>query len=124
VVPHAPQLLLSVCVLTQAPVHTDCPPGHAQRPISQLWPVTQAVPQAPQLAASVWTSTQIMRPPVMQMRFGVVHEIAHAPLTQSWPEGQAVAHAPQLAGSLAVSTQRPMQSVWPVGHAQRPAWQL
>jgi hypothetical protein len=44
---------LLVCVFTQAPLHKAPPPGQAQVPLLQLWPVAQALAHAPQLAVSV-----------------------------------------------------------------------
>jgi hypothetical protein len=43
-------LLLSALSLTQAPLHTVSPAGHAHVPLVHDAPVAQAVPHAPQLA--------------------------------------------------------------------------
>jgi hypothetical protein len=57
VVPHVPQLLLSVCVSVQMPPHTVSPePGGQeleQVPPRQACPVGHVMPQAPQLAVPV-----------------------------------------------------------------------
>ena len=56
VVPQAPQLALSVCMLTHAPLHTDCPSGQAHWPFWHVLPLVQAkhvVPAVPHIA-SVW----------------------------------------------------------------------
>lgn len=103
--------MLSALVSRQRPPHTVWPEGQAQRPDSQLCPVTQAVPHAPQLVVSVCTFTQTMRPPVVQMRLGAAQVSAQVPEAQSWPVGQALAQAPQLALSLDTSTQRPPHTV-------------
>jgi hypothetical protein len=58
VVPHVPQLLVFVCSLTQAPLHTLSPLGHAQLPLWQVRPVRHVVPHVPQLLVSVCGSTQ------------------------------------------------------------------
>ena len=58
VVPHAPQLALSVLVLTQRPLQSVCPLGHWQRPAVQVVPEGQTVPQVPQFDPSVWRFTQ------------------------------------------------------------------
>ncbi len=56
--PHPPQLLLSVCVLTQLPLHS-VPLEQAQLPELQNCPAGQALPQPPQLAPSLCGSTQV-----------------------------------------------------------------
>jgi hypothetical protein len=56
VVPHPPQLLLSVNVFAQAPLHTVCPAAQ-QRPDTHDWPAPQAFPHPPQLLLSLVVST-------------------------------------------------------------------
>ena len=56
--PQAPQLLLSVVVVTQRPAQSVWPEGHWQRPAEHTWPVGHTIPQAPQLTASVEGLTQ------------------------------------------------------------------
>ena len=60
---HAPQLLLSLCRLTQAPAHALRPVAQLelQTPFEQTCPCAQALPQAPQLALALLTSTQAPR---------------------------------------------------------------
>ena len=127
-VPQAPQLLLSVCELTQLPLQSVVPVAQPQAPIAHTRPVGQARPQAPQLAASVWVLTHT-RPqsvePVGQRQ---------APIWQVWPVGQAMPQAPQLALLVCVLTQVGagaigVQSVSPVmqvgrGATQRPIAQV
>ena len=60
------------------------------------WPARQTVPQAPQLALSVFTFTHVV--PHFVDADGQVSE--HAPATQTSPDGQAFEHEPQLATSL------------------------
>jgi len=58
--PQVPQLLLLDMVLTQAPLHAVRLPEQAQAPLTQDWPVVQAVPQWPQLLESVRVLTQTL----------------------------------------------------------------
>ena len=53
-----PQWEASVIVVTQAPAQSVCVGGQTmrQRPSWQVWPAPHAVPQAPQLRGSRWTS--------------------------------------------------------------------
>jgi hypothetical protein len=53
--PQAPQLVLSLAVLTQSPLHSVSPETQLveQVPAEQAWPVGQRFPQVPQLALSV-----------------------------------------------------------------------
>jgi hypothetical protein len=64
-----------------------------------------ALPQAPQLAVSVWVSRQAVPQSVWPAGQ------AQRPATQLWPRPQTRAHAPQLVLSPWVSTQRPAQAV-------------
>jgi len=60
--PHAPQLLLSVAVLTQTLLHRVWPVGHSfppppvQTPFTQVAPAAQRLPHDPQLMGSVFRS--------------------------------------------------------------------
>ena len=66
--PHMPQWVLLVCVLTQAgrpppPAQRICPVGHipptvAQLPNTQVWAVVQARPHMPQLRLLTCVLTQ------------------------------------------------------------------
>lgn len=58
ILPHAPQWLGLLLVSTQAPLQLCRPLRQVHLPAVQIWPVVQAVPQVPQLAASFWTSIQ------------------------------------------------------------------
>jgi len=68
--PQAPQFVVDDWVLTHTPLHSTCagvpPPGppvagaQPQRPLRQVAPPVQAMPQPPQLAASVVTFTQAL----------------------------------------------------------------
>ena len=57
--PHAPQLVLLVCVFTQAPPQAIWPVGQAQAPMVQVAPVAQLRPHAPQLVLLVCVFTQL-----------------------------------------------------------------
>ncbi len=102
------------------------------------------MPQAPQLARSVWVSTQRPEHAVSE----VAHERTQAPLSQTCPAAQRVPQAPQLVRSTRVSAQRravpaspslmehsvrgaahctpqtPMEHTWPVAQATPHAPQL
>ena len=57
--PQLPQLLVSVCVSTQPPLHSVWPvaqPPVMQLPAEHTWPTGHAVPQVPQLKASLCVS--------------------------------------------------------------------
>ena len=69
----------------------------------------QALPQAPQLASSLWVFTQ-----VPQAVSPVGHW--HCPSQQAEPAPQALPQAPQLVLSFWTFTQEPLQAVWPVVH--------
>ena len=56
--PQVPQLVV-VLLLTQAPLHGIWFAGHWHCPFTQLAPVAQTVPQAPQLLALVCVLTQV-----------------------------------------------------------------
>jgi hypothetical protein len=53
VVPHAPQLSVSVWVLVQVPLHSVRPEGQAQVPLWQVSPPVQTFPQPPQFVVVV-----------------------------------------------------------------------
>lgn len=57
--PHVPQLLASVCLLTQADPHIVNPGAHPQLPFWQLRPDPHAEPQPPQLSGSVSSFTHV-----------------------------------------------------------------
>lgn len=82
-------------------------------------PPLQIVPQLPQLALSVCSSTQVV-PHTDWPATG--H--AHAPAVHVCALEQTVPQAPQLSGSVAVSVQVPLHTVWPVEQVQTPATQL
>ena len=56
--PQAPQWEASLAVLTHDAPQSVWPGGQTiwQRPSVQVWPALHAVPQAPQLRGSRWTS--------------------------------------------------------------------
>jgi hypothetical protein len=57
--PHWPQLLASVWVLTQAPLHAFWPVGQAHPPLTQLAPLGQTRPHWPQFFGSLVTLRQV-----------------------------------------------------------------
>jgi len=57
-VPHFPQLLLSLLVSTQAPLHSVKPDEQTHWPFEQLVPEGQTLPQLPQLLLSLLVLTQ------------------------------------------------------------------
>jgi hypothetical protein len=81
----------------------------------------QAVPQAPQLRASVLGSTHAL----LQSSWLLVQEVVvHAPATQLWPRLQAVPQAPQLVASVWRSTHAPLHRVTPELQVQAPLVQF
>jgi hypothetical protein len=119
--PHPPQLLVSELVSTHAPVQLVKPWLHWQMPAEQLEPLAHLVPQAPQLALSVWKLTHV---PVAVQRLGVVplQIIWQPPATQLIPDAHALPQVPQLALLVVRSTQAFVQTVWPA--VVQAAWQL
>jgi hypothetical protein len=103
--PQAPQLRTSVWVLMQALLQNDCPVGHTQRPMEQLWPVPQSRPQAPQLRTLVWR----LRQPPLQLVCPVGHEVAHMPALHTRTKPQLFPQAPQLARLAWRSVHAPLQ---------------
>jgi hypothetical protein len=109
--PHAPQLLLSVCSLTQAPPQIVCPAAaQTHAPATQLEPVGHARPQAPQLLALVirLTSQPFVATPSQSPNPLLHDEIAqllalHCQL--ALPPVHTLPHEPQLLTSFASSTQ-------------------
>jgi hypothetical protein len=110
VIPQAPQLALSVCRFTQAPLHRVNPPLQPWHMPPTHAPPEQALPHWPQLRASLWILTQrllqLVSPPPQ----------VHAPATQVPPPLHTVPQAPQSAKSVWRSTQAPLQLVSPVAH--------
>ncbi len=76
------------------------------------------MPQRPQLALSLLTSTQ--RPAQMVWPEGQ----AQRPISQRCPVPQAVPQAPQFIASVWVFTQAPLQAFSPIGHAHMPETQF
>src|SRR5512140_96905 len=74
------------------------------------------MPQPPQFALSVCSSTQA---PLHDVWPGP-HVPVHPPLEHSWPGAHALPHLPQLFGSASVSTHLPLQLVCPVGQPHLP----
>jgi hypothetical protein len=113
--PHAPQLLRSEVVLVSHPF--EGLPSQLPKPAVQVaWPHTppmqaaevlapegQVMVQPPQLAGSLWRSTQA--PP---QRVWPLTGQAHWPLTQAWAAGQATPQLPQLKGSAVTCASQPL----------------
>jgi hypothetical protein len=116
--PHPPQLFLSVCSLTQAPLQRAKPLLHAnvhalpaQTACAFATLVEHLVPHAPQLFGSFVVLTHVLVP---AQNVGVLlpHVPTHAdPEQTAEPELQTWPHDPQLPGSLVVSTQAPLHEV-------------
>ena len=82
--------------------------------------MAQALPQAPQLAASVSVSTQFITPAaVVQTVRGAAQVSAQRPAEHICPDGHAVPHEPQLAGSLSRVAQTSPQRLWPDAQLRR-----
>ena len=131
--PHIPQLLEFSCRLTQTPPQNEKPAaqvsvtsgapasgdGDAQRPATQLCPLAQPFPQAPQWEALTLVSTQNMpqsvrpdghTPPSMP-----VTAPAHVPPPHVCPGKHARPQPPQLLVSRETSTQAPPHAICPLG---------
>jgi hypothetical protein len=59
-VPHDPQLVLSVCVLTHVAPHCVSPAPQEQLPLLHVPPVAHWCPQLPQLSESLCVSTHAL----------------------------------------------------------------
>jgi hypothetical protein len=108
---------MSVVRSTHVPPQSVCPAGQPQTPAEQVWPAAQALPQAPQLSASLWKLAASTQPvPHCEVPAGQV--ATQAPLEQNGvPAGQAMPQAPQLAPSAMVLAQ-------PAAHGESPAWHM
>jgi hypothetical protein len=131
VLPHAPQLVASVCSLTHVPPQSVYPALHAQAPHAQaLLHVSVPFPSQVFVAPTAHVPCPVHadhadQTPLPHVRVWVPQSPhacdaapghVHAPLTHvetagavSW--GHAWAHAPQLAASLVTSTQDSPQAV-------------
>jgi hypothetical protein len=93
--PQPPQLLGSLVVSLQTPLHRISGFVQAQVPFWQLVPPVQLVPHPPQLVGSICSFTHeaphCMRP--------APHIIMHVPFEQALPMPQLTLHLPQLSGS-------------------------
>ena len=90
VVPHAPQLLGSVAVLVQVPLHDTCPGAHALQAPPEQFPLWQVEPVVHALPAGA---------------------PAQALLVHGCPGAHALPQPPQLEGSEVVVSQYPAHSV-------------
>ena len=119
VVPHVPQLALSVFVLAQyggLPLQKVCVPKHVfeHALLTQTRFVPQTLPHEPQLAVSVFVVAQYGGLPLQNVCVPK-HVFEHEPLTQTRFVPQTLPHDPQLALSVFVSAQYggfPLQNVW------------
>jgi hypothetical protein len=142
-VPHAPQLLESVCRSVHAVGHSDVPLGQTHAPAEQIPPGKQAMPQLPQFCGSVDVSEQRSSQQLsdeLQNAVGVIdghppHEVGCDKSTQlpSQHPGGFPPHCrpqtPQFIGSYPVSTHAPAHGVCMVpagivGHTQAPPAQV
>ena len=94
--PQMPQLSGSVCLLVHKgpQVSGALESTHRQLPAEQA-PLSQVVPQAPQLFASVKRSVQMLLAPTPQT-WGALAGHWQCPDRQSWSALQAAPQAPQL----------------------------
>ncbi len=113
-VPHAPQLPVSVFRSAQVPLQSVLPVPHTQAPAVHVLSVAQAVPHVPQFALSLEVSTQTPGAEPHVVVLGAGQE--HLPAVHVPPVAQAVPQAPQFAGSVLVSTHAVPHSV--LGAAQ------
>jgi hypothetical protein len=128
--PHTPQLVTLVEVLTSQPLaalpsQLPKPELHAARvhaPAAQ--PATalarlHTVPQALQWLASFWRSRQTPE----QLVVGDAHDAVHVPPEHTVPAPQTLPQAPQWALSVWSARQVPEQLVCPAGHRHERPWQ-
>jgi hypothetical protein len=109
-VAQPPQLPLSDCSLTHAPLHMTSPPGQMHLPPVHVSPTAHAVPQPPQSAGLLDVSTQT---PPQYVGVPVPAGHVHALFTHVEPPVQALPHPPQLALSLVSLTHEPPHVVSP-----------
>ena len=139
--PHVLQFVLLCWRSTQRPRPMNAPPAHCVFPAAQVHvpstqvePTSHATPHAPQLAALVLRSTQVVAIIIMPIgpRAGAVQAVrppvpqpaAHAPFWQVVFGPQRIPHAPQLASSAFVFVQVVPHRVSPPPHVQMPLTQL
>ena len=108
--PHWPQLLLSLFVslhVVPVPAQSLYLPLQTHCELSQIAPVWQTLPHAPQLALSV---ARLMQTPASP-QFSVGGAQVHVPLVQDVPPLQVVAHEPQFELLDERSTHAPVHAV-------------
>jgi hypothetical protein len=99
--PQEPQLLLSVCVLTQALPHCVSPAPQEQLPLLHAPPVGHWCPQLPQFTASVCRSTHALLQLVrLDAQLTLQVPWLHTGVLPSPTAEQTLLHLPQLFGSL------------------------
>jgi len=111
-VPHMPQFVVLVWMLTHCPEQLVVPTGHLQAPPWQDDPPVQVTPHPPQLLLSFCGSTH---EPPQSVRLDA-HWPWQTPTLQTWFEAHAVAHWPQWVGSVCVLTHEPEQYAMPSPH--------
>jgi hypothetical protein len=121
-VPHALQLLTSVCKLTQLPLQPVIPAAQ-HTPLLQVWPLPQTLPQVPQLFPSVWRLTSqplLCLLPSQSPKPGLQVPLHTPPLQLGVMllAEQASVHEPQWLTSFPLTLMQavPPQSVCPPGH--------
>ena len=111
--PHVPQLRLSLKRLTHSPPHRvlEFPEQVVPHtPLLQTCPEAHWNPQPSQLDGSLRSSAQYAVGPVPHVTYGATQEDSQAPALQNWPAGHASPQAPQFKLSLSKSTQVPVQT--------------
>ncbi len=93
------------------PPHAICESGHWQTPFAQTSPAGHALPQAPQLRASLAWSTQLP----LHGLVGGAQLVTQPEGPQVCPDAHRTLQPPQFAGSLWTSTQVSPQRVNPAG---------
>jgi hypothetical protein len=122
---HAPQLFTSDARLTQRPLQSVWPAGHAHTPCEHCWPCAHVVLHAPQLSVSLVKSTQAPLQFVSVAPPSAAQVSAHIPFKQTGAVlGQTLPQPPQLVGELCVGVHNPLQSVPSFGHRHAPLWQV
>lgn len=117
-VPHAPQLLISLVRSAQPPVQAFCPLGQLSRqfPPEQILPESHFLPQEPQLSLSDAKLRQTLLHSLGRRPAG---SQTHVRFEQIFPPLHLVPQDPQLLASALRLTHAPLQGLCPVGQLSR-----
>jgi hypothetical protein len=109
-VSHEPQCAASDMGSKHCPAQNKTPSGQPHTPPKQGTPISQTLPQAPQLAASVATLAQV----APHFWKPAAHAVSHEPLAHTDGAVHALPQVPQLLLSDCRLTHMPLHAVSPV----------